>query len=141
MLVHQILRGKEEAAVFTIPPGTSVAEATEELSARRIGAAHRFRRWARCRSASCRNATSCANSAGAARRSCPTRSADVMTKDLVICVAPGTGRRGDAENDSRSLSPPAGDGGRADDRADLDRRCRQGTAFPNWQWKKMPWKG
>ena len=38
MLVHQILRGKEEAAVFTIPPGTSVAEATEELSARRIGA-------------------------------------------------------------------------------------------------------
>jgi len=38
MLVHQILRGKEEAAIFTVPPETSVADATEELSARRIGA-------------------------------------------------------------------------------------------------------
>ena len=38
MLVHQILRDKDDGAVFTVPPGTSVAEATEELSARRIGA-------------------------------------------------------------------------------------------------------
>jgi CBS domain-containing protein len=38
MLVQQILKGKPEGAVVTVPPGTSVAEAVEILSARRIGA-------------------------------------------------------------------------------------------------------
>lgn len=38
MLVQQILTGKPEGAVVTVPPGTSVAEAVEILSARRIGA-------------------------------------------------------------------------------------------------------
>ncbi len=38
MLVHQILASKGGGAVFTVPPQITVAEATEELSARRIGA-------------------------------------------------------------------------------------------------------
>lgn len=38
MLVHQILAAKGGDEIFTVPPGTSVAEATEELSARKIGA-------------------------------------------------------------------------------------------------------
>lgn len=38
MLVHHILNAKEAGDIFTVPPGMSVAEATEELSARRIGA-------------------------------------------------------------------------------------------------------
>lgn len=38
MLVHQIVNAKASGEVFTIPPTTTVAEATEELSARRIGA-------------------------------------------------------------------------------------------------------
>ncbi|MBI1217550.1 MAG: CBS domain-containing protein [Rhodobacteraceae bacterium] len=38
MLVQQILSGKPEGVVVTVPPGTSVAEAVEILSARRIGA-------------------------------------------------------------------------------------------------------
>lgn len=38
MLVQQILKGKPEGAVVTVPPGTTVVEAVEILSARRIGA-------------------------------------------------------------------------------------------------------
>ena len=38
MLVSQILKSKPEGAVITVPPGTTVAEAVETLSARRIGA-------------------------------------------------------------------------------------------------------
>ncbi|MDJ1007255.1 MAG: CBS domain-containing protein [Paracoccaceae bacterium] len=38
MLVHQILNAKDIGDIFTVPPSTSVAEAVEELSARRIGA-------------------------------------------------------------------------------------------------------
>lgn len=38
MLVHQILKSKEDGGVFTVPSSTTVAEAAEELSARRIGA-------------------------------------------------------------------------------------------------------
>ena len=38
MIVQQILKGKPEGAVVTVPPGTTVAEAVEILSARRIGA-------------------------------------------------------------------------------------------------------
>jgi len=38
MLVHQILKAKSDDGVFTIPPGTTVAEAARELSTRRIGA-------------------------------------------------------------------------------------------------------
>jgi len=85
MLVHQILRGKEEAAVFTIPPGTSVAEATEELSARRIGALIVSEDGAVplgilserdiVRELGRRGASILSNEV-----------ADVMTKDLVICV-------------------------------------------------------
>lgn len=37
MLVRQILRLKPDAAVHSIPPETTLAEAAEELSARRIG--------------------------------------------------------------------------------------------------------
>jgi len=76
MLVHQILRGKEEAAVFTIPPGTSVAEATEELSARRIGALIVSEDGAVPLGILSERdiVRELANSAGAARRSCPTRS-------------------------------------------------------------------
>ncbi|MCG6901773.1 MAG: CBS domain-containing protein [Rhodobacter sp.] len=38
MLVHQILKAKSDDKVVTIKPGTSVAEAAELLSTRRIGA-------------------------------------------------------------------------------------------------------
>lgn len=38
MLVHQILRSKSDEGVFTIPPGTTVAQAAEMLSDRKIGA-------------------------------------------------------------------------------------------------------
>ena len=38
MLVHQILSSKGGAEVFTVPPETTITEAIEELSARRIGA-------------------------------------------------------------------------------------------------------
>lgn len=38
MIVQQILKGKPEGAVVTVPPGSTVAEAVEVLSARRIGA-------------------------------------------------------------------------------------------------------
>ena len=38
MLVHQILNDKAAQGVFTIPPGTTLAEAVEVLAARRIGA-------------------------------------------------------------------------------------------------------
>ena len=38
MLVHQILKGKADEGVVTVPPGTTVAAAAEMLSARRIGA-------------------------------------------------------------------------------------------------------
>lgn len=38
MLVHQILKGKTDGGVVTVPPGTTVAAAAELLSARRIGA-------------------------------------------------------------------------------------------------------
>ena len=38
MLVSQILGGKAERAVVTVAPGSSLAEAAEILSARRIGA-------------------------------------------------------------------------------------------------------
>ena len=38
MLVSQILKSKSDEGVVTIPPGTSVAQAAEVLSARRIGA-------------------------------------------------------------------------------------------------------
>jgi len=37
MLVHQILKAKSDDTVATIQPGTSVAEAAEILSSRRIG--------------------------------------------------------------------------------------------------------
>ena len=38
MLVQQILKGKSDDGVVTVPPGTSLAKAAETLSARRIGA-------------------------------------------------------------------------------------------------------
>lgn len=38
MLVYQILKEKSDDAVVTVAPGTSVADVTELLSARRIGA-------------------------------------------------------------------------------------------------------
>jgi CBS domain-containing protein len=38
MLVQQILNAKPEQGVATVPPGTSLREAVEVLSARRIGA-------------------------------------------------------------------------------------------------------
>lgn len=38
MLVHQILNAKSDNSVVTLPPGTSVNEAAEILSTRRIGA-------------------------------------------------------------------------------------------------------
>jgi len=38
MLVHQILNGKPEGGVMTLPPGTTVAAAAEFLSSKRIGA-------------------------------------------------------------------------------------------------------
>ncbi|MEM9319090.1 MAG: CBS domain-containing protein [Pseudomonadota bacterium] len=38
MLVQQILKGKPDVGVATIAPGTTVAEATAELAARKIGA-------------------------------------------------------------------------------------------------------
>ena len=38
MLVQQILKGKSDDGVVTVPPGTSLAKAAEILSARRIGA-------------------------------------------------------------------------------------------------------
>jgi CBS domain-containing protein len=38
MLVQQILKGKSDDGVVTVPPGTSLAKAAEMLSARRIGA-------------------------------------------------------------------------------------------------------
>ena len=38
MLVQQILKGKSDDGVVTVPPGTSLAKAAEVLSARRIGA-------------------------------------------------------------------------------------------------------
>ena len=38
MLVQQILKGKSDDGVVTVPPGTSIARAAEILSARRIGA-------------------------------------------------------------------------------------------------------
>ena len=38
MLVQQILKGKSDDRVVTVPPGTSIAMAAETLSARRIGA-------------------------------------------------------------------------------------------------------
>ncbi|MGB5558386.1 MAG: CBS domain-containing protein [Paracoccaceae bacterium] len=38
MLVHQILNGKPEGGVMTLPPGTTVSAAAEFLSSRRIGA-------------------------------------------------------------------------------------------------------
>ena len=38
MLVLQILKGKSDDRVVTVPPGTSLAQAAETLSSRRIGA-------------------------------------------------------------------------------------------------------
>jgi CBS domain-containing protein len=38
MLVHQILKGKPEEGVMTLPPGTSVSDAAAFLSSKRIGA-------------------------------------------------------------------------------------------------------
>ncbi len=38
MLVHQILNGKPEDGVMTLPPGTTVSAAAEFLSSKRIGA-------------------------------------------------------------------------------------------------------
>ena len=38
MLVSQILKGKADDGVVTVPPGTTVAKAAETLSSRRIGA-------------------------------------------------------------------------------------------------------
>lgn len=38
MLVQQILKSKSDDGVVTIPPGTTVAQAVEVLSSRRIGA-------------------------------------------------------------------------------------------------------
>lgn len=38
MLVHQVLAAKGNGDVFTVPPQTTITEATELLSARRIGA-------------------------------------------------------------------------------------------------------
>ncbi|WP_127903193.1 CBS domain-containing protein [Solirhodobacter olei] len=38
MIVQEILNGKPSAEVVTVPPGSTVAEAVELLSARRIGA-------------------------------------------------------------------------------------------------------
>ncbi|MGR3660555.1 MAG: CBS domain-containing protein [Paracoccaceae bacterium] len=38
MLVYQILKGKSDDAVVTVPPGSTVANAAETLSSRRIGA-------------------------------------------------------------------------------------------------------
>jgi CBS domain-containing protein len=38
MLVQQILKSKADDGVVTVPPGTSVAQAAEVLSSRRIGA-------------------------------------------------------------------------------------------------------
>ncbi len=38
MLVHQILRAKSDDGVFTVKPDTSVSQAAQELSSRRIGA-------------------------------------------------------------------------------------------------------
>lgn len=38
MQVHQILRSKPQAAVITVPPGSSVADAARLLAERRIGA-------------------------------------------------------------------------------------------------------
>ena len=38
MLVSQILKSKPEGGVITVPPGTTVAQLAEVLSARRIGA-------------------------------------------------------------------------------------------------------
>lgn len=38
MLVHQILKGKPEDGVMTLPPGTTVSAAAEFLSTHRIGA-------------------------------------------------------------------------------------------------------
>lgn len=38
MLVFQILKGKSDDAVVTVPPGSSVADVAEILSSRRIGA-------------------------------------------------------------------------------------------------------
>ena len=38
MLVSQILKSKSDDGVVTVPPGTTVAQAAEMLSARRIGA-------------------------------------------------------------------------------------------------------
>ncbi len=38
MLVSQILKSKPDQGVVTVPPGTTVAEVAEVLSARRIGA-------------------------------------------------------------------------------------------------------
>ncbi len=38
MLVQQILKGKSDDGVVTVPPGTSLAKAAEILSSRRIGA-------------------------------------------------------------------------------------------------------
>ncbi len=38
MIVQQILKEKPEGSVVTVPPGSTVAEAVEVLSARRIGA-------------------------------------------------------------------------------------------------------
>ena len=38
MQVHQIIRSKPVAAVITVPPGTSVADAARLLAERRIGA-------------------------------------------------------------------------------------------------------
>ena len=38
MLVQQILKGKSDDRVVTVPPGTSLAQAAETLSSRRIGA-------------------------------------------------------------------------------------------------------
>lgn len=38
MLVHQVLAAKGGSEVFTVPPQTTITEATELLSARKIGA-------------------------------------------------------------------------------------------------------
>ena len=38
MLVHQILKGKSDEGVVTLPPGTTVSAAAELLSKKRIGA-------------------------------------------------------------------------------------------------------
>lgn len=38
MLVHQILKSKADDGVVTVAPGTTIAQAVEVLSARRIGA-------------------------------------------------------------------------------------------------------